>query len=178
MSRVGKNPIAVPSGVTAEIAENTLKTKGKNGELKLVFDKDLVEIKLEEKNLWVKPKQANKKARAMWGTVRARANNMVKGVSEGFSRKLEIIGVGYKARMQGTELILSLGYSHEITYKIPQGIKIVCATPTSIEISGADKQVVGQVASEIRAYRSPEPYKGKGIKYENETIRRKEGKKK
>jgi len=178
MSRVGKNPVAIPSGVTATVADNVLKTKGKNGELSLAFDGDLVEVKLDDKNLVVRPKQETKKSRAMWGTIRARANNMVIGVNEGFSKKLEIVGVGYKARVQGTDLVLSLGYSHEIEYKVPKGIKVTCATPTTIEIVGADKQTVGQVASEIRAYRAPEPYKGKGIKYEGEMIRRKEGKKK
>ncbi|MGD9638211.1 MAG: 50S ribosomal protein L6 [Alphaproteobacteria bacterium] len=178
MSRVGKNPVAVPSDVTVSIVGNVLKTKGKNGELSLAFDNDLVDVKVEDKQIVVKPRQENKKARAMWGTIRARANNMVKGVSVGFIKKLEIVGVGYKARVQGSDLVLSLGYSHEVEYKVPQGIKVACATPTSIEISGADKQVVGQVAAEVRAYRLPEPYKGKGVKYEGEAIRRKEGKKK
>ncbi len=177
MSRVGKYPVIVPAGVTVSVEGQTVRAKGKLGELSfLVVDE--VEAKLEDGKVWVKPRNETKFARAMWGTARARINNLVKGVGEGFTKKLDIVGVGYRAAVQGKVLKLSLGFSHDVDFQIPEGIDIKCPQPTQIEISGTDKQVVGQVASEIRAYRSPEPYKGKGVKYADEKILRKEGKKK
>ncbi len=177
MSRVGKYPVIVPAGVTVSVDGQTVRAKGKLGELSfLVVDE--VEAKLEDGKVWVKPRNESKFARAMWGTARARINNLVKGVGEGFTKKLDIVGVGYRAAVQGKVLKLSLGFSHDVDFPIPEGIDIKCPQPTQIEISGTDKQVVGQVASEIRAYRSPEPYKGKGVKYSDEKILRKEGKKK
>jgi large subunit ribosomal protein L6 len=177
MSRVGKHPVNVPSGVEVAVAGRRVTAKGKLGQL--TFDlTDDVTVALENKQVVVKPTSASKQARTMWGTARARIQNMVTGVSEGYSRELEINGVGYRAALQGNKLALQLGYSHDVTYPIPQGITVKCEKPTSITISGADKQKVGQVAAEIRAYRPPEPYKGKGVKYVEETIVRKEGKKK
>lgn len=178
MSRVGKYPVIVPAGVTVNLDGRIVKAKGKMGELSYTFADD-VEVKLEDNKVWVAPLKAdNGINRSSWGTTRAQINNLVKGVSEGFSRKLEINGVGYKAQVQGKILKLSLGYSHDVDFEIPADIKVACATPTSVEISGISKQRVGQFASEIRAKRPPEPYKGKGIKYEGEFILRKEGKKK
>ena len=177
MSRVGKYPVVVPSGVTVTIAGAEVSVKGKLGASVLTVVED-VEASLDGDKLWVKPKSETKRARMMWGTTRALLNNMVKGVSEGFTTNLEINGVGYRAAVQGENLQLQLGYSHDVIYPIPEGIAIKCEKPTSISITGKDRQRVGQVASEIRAYRGPEPYKGKGIKYETETILRKEGKKK
>ncbi|MCI0431815.1 MAG: 50S ribosomal protein L6 [Rhodospirillales bacterium] len=177
MSRVGKNPVAVPSGVTVEIANRILKAKGKLGELSLKLGDD-VEAKLEGDKVVVTPRSDSKRARTLWGTTRALVNNMVAGVSTGFSKTLEISGVGYRAQVQGRNLQLQLGFSHDVVYPIPDGVTIKCEKPTQIAISGADRQRVGQVAAEIRAFRKPEPYKGKGVKYNNERIRRKEGKKK
>ena len=177
MSRVGKHPVAVPSGVTVEIANRILKAKGKLGELSLKLS-DEVEAKLEDGKVVVTPRSETKRARTLWGTTRALVNNMVGGVSKGFSKTLEINGVGYRAQVQGKNLQLQLGYSHDVVYPIPAGVTIKCEKPTQITISGADRQRVGQVAAEIRAYRKPDPYKGKGIKYDNERILRKEGKKK
>jgi large subunit ribosomal protein L6 len=177
MSRVGKHPVAVPSGVTVEIANRILKAKGKLGELSLKLS-DEVEAKLEDGKVVVTPRSETKRARTLWGTTRALVNNMVGGVSKGFSKTLEINGVGYRAQVQGKNLQLQLGYSHDVVYPIPAGVTIKCEKPTQITISGADRQRVGQVAAEIRAFRKPEPYKGKGIKYDNERILRKEGKKK
>ena len=177
MSRVGKHPVAVPSGVTVEIANRILKAKGKLGELSLELS-DEVEAKLEDGKVVVTPRSETKRARTLWGTTRALVNNMVGGVSKGFSKTLEINGVGYRAQVQGKNLQLQLGYSHDVVYPIPAGVTIKCEKPTQIIISGADRQRVGQVAAEIRAFRKPEPYKGKGIKYDNERILRKEGKKK
>ena len=177
MSRVGKHPVAVPSGVTVEIANRVLKAKGKLGELSLKLS-DEVEAKLEDGKVVVTPRSESKRARTLWGTTRALVNNMVGGVSKGFSKTLEINGVGYRAQVQGKNLQLQLGFSHDVIYPIPAGVTIKCEKPTQITISGADRQRVGQVAAEIRAFRKPEPYKGKGIKYDNERILRKEGKKK
>ena len=177
MSRVGKHPVAVPSGVTVEIANRILKAKGKLGELSLELS-DEVEASVEDGKVWVKAKSESKRSRSQWGTTRALVNNMVGGVSKGFSQTLEINGVGYRAQVQGKNLQLQLGYSHDVVYPIPAGVTIKCERPTQIIISGADRQRVGQVAAEIRAFRKPEPYKGKGIKYDNERILRKEGKKK
>jgi len=177
MSRIGKHPVAVPDGVTVALENGEVKIKGKLGELKAVIS-DLVNVELKDNHVVVSPVNETKESRAMWGTTRANINDMVKGVSQGFSKKMEIVGVGYKAAMQGNNLKLSLGFSHEVDFPVPEGIKIVCSSPTALEISGFDKQKVGQVCAEIRKYRSPEPYKGKGIKYAGEAILRKEGKKK
>jgi large subunit ribosomal protein L6 len=177
MSRVGKNPVPVPAGVTVQIAGHTITTKGKLGELSMPLS-DQVEVSLADGRVLVKPANDTKQSRIMWGTVRNLVRNMVTGVGEGFSKTLDINGVGYRAAVQGKVLQLQLGYSHDIQYPVPSDITIKCDRPTQITVSGADKQRVGQVAAEIRAYRKPEPYKGKGIKYSNETILRKEGKKK
>jgi large subunit ribosomal protein L6 len=177
MSRIGKYPVAIPQGVTVQVAGRVVTVKGKLGELKLETSSE-VETKVEEGKFWVKPRNETKRARTLWGTTRAHVNNMVTGVSKGFQRNLDINGVGYRAAVQGKNLNLQLGYSHDVVFPIPADVKIVCEKPTSIQITGADKQRVGQVAAEIRAFRQPEPYKGKGIKYDAETIRRKEGKKK
>jgi len=177
MSRVGKYPVVVPQGVTVAFAGTEVQVKGKLGQASLQLVEE-VEAGLEGNQLWVKPRSEAKKARMMWGTTRALLNNMVKGVSEGFTINLEINGVGYRAAVNGKVLQLQLGYSHDINYPIPDGITMKCEKPTSIAITGTDRQVVGQIASEIRAFRGPEPYKGKGVKYSTETILRKEGKKK
>lgn len=177
MSRIGKNPVEIPSGVEVSIANEILTAKGKNGTLTVPLH-DAVEVKQEDGKVVVAPREGAPAARQMWGTMRSMINNAVVGASEGFTIRLEITGVGYRAAVQGSSLNLQLGYSHDINYPIPQGITVKCERPTLIEISGANKQQVGQIASEIRAFRKPEPYKGKGIKYENELIVRKEGKKK
>jgi large subunit ribosomal protein L6 len=177
MSRIGKYPVAIPQGVTVDVAGQTVITKGKLGTLKLVVGGD-VTATVKDGKVVVTPKSDSQRARMQWGTARAQINNMVNGVSKGFAVSLEINGVGYRAAVQGKTLNLQLGYSHDVMFPIPEGIKIVCEKPTSISVSGADRQAVGEVAAKIRAYRKPEPYKGKGIKYATETIRRKEGKKK
>ena len=177
MSRVGKHPVAVPSGVEVQMSGQTLSAKGSLGTLRLVVSNE-VTASIADGAVTIAPKNDTKHARAMWGTTRALVNNMVTGVSKGFSITLEINGVGYRAAVQGNTLNLQLGYSHEVAYPIPNDVKIVCERPTLINITGADRQRVGQIAAEIRAYRPPEPYKGKGIKYSTETVRRKEGKKK
>jgi large subunit ribosomal protein L6 len=177
MSRVGKNPVEVPSGVEIAIKGGLVSAKGKLGVLDFQATDD-VAITQEDGKIWVKPANDSKRARAMWGTARSRIQNMVVGVSAGFTRNLEINGVGYRAAVQGKALNLQLGFSHDVAYPIPEGIEIKCEKPTAISISGADKQKVGQVAAEIRSYRPPEPYKGKGVKYADEVILRKEGKKK
>jgi large subunit ribosomal protein L6 len=177
MSRVGKNPVAIPSGVEVQISGQTLSAKGSLGTLRLVVSNE-VTAAVADGAVTIAPKNDTKHARAMWGTTRALVNNMVTGVAQGFTVTLEINGVGYRAAVQGSTLNLQLGYSHEIAYPIPSNVNIVCERPTLIRVSGADRQRVGQVAAEIRAYRPPEPYKGKGIKYSTETVRRKEGKKK
>jgi large subunit ribosomal protein L6 len=177
MSRVGKNPVPVPSGVQAAMAGQVLNITGGKGKLSLPISLD-VTATIADGAITIAPKDDSKQARAMWGTTRALVNNMVTGVSAGFTRTLEINGVGYRAAVQGKVLNLQLGYSHDISYPIPDNIQIACERPTLIAVSGADRQRVGQVAAEIRSYRPPEPYKGKGIKYSDETVRRKEGKKK
>jgi large subunit ribosomal protein L6 len=177
MSRVGKHPVAVPSGVEVQMSGQTLSAKGSLGTLRLVVSNE-VTAAIADGAVTITPKNDTKHARAMWGTTRALVNNMVTGVTKGFSVTLEINGVGYRAAVQGNTLNLQLGYSHEVAYPIPTDVKIVCERPTLINVSGADRQRVGQIAAEIRAYRPPEPYKGKGIKYSTETVRRKEGKKK
>lgn len=177
MSRVGKNPIAIPSGTTVTIDGQMIKAKGKLGERQMKLA-DAVGAAIEDGQLVVKPKSNPDRHRMMWGTMRSLAQSLVIGVTEGFSRKLEINGVGYRAQVEGKSLKLQLGFSHDVVYPIPEGIEIRCERPTAIEIKGADKQKVGQIASEIRSYRPPEPYKGKGVKYVEEHIFRKEGKKK
>lgn len=177
MSRVGKYPVPVPSGVSIQIAGAKFTAKGKLGELTMPLSED-VETTLEGDKVWVKPKAETKRARMMWGTTRALINNLVKGVHDGFTINLEINGVGYRAAVDGKILKLALGFSHDVNYPIPGDVTIKCDKPTSISITGSDKQRVGQIAAEIRAYRGPEPYKGKGVKYADEKILRKEGKKK
>ncbi len=177
MSRIGKKPVAVPNGVTVTIDGQTVKVKGPKGELQTQLV-DLVDVTLEDGQVTVSPVDQTKPARSAWGMSRTLVSNLITGVTEGFTRKLEINGVGYRAAVQGQGLQLNLGYSHDVVYPIPQGIEIKTPKPTEIEISGIDKQRVGQVAAEIRGWRPPEPYKGKGIKYAEETIFRKEGKKK
>ncbi len=179
MSRVGKYPVTVPDGVEISLAGNVLTAKGKLGELHVPFT-DEVTVELKDGKVNVNPVGGTKKARSLWGTVRSLVDNAVVGVSEGFTKRLEINGVGYRAQVQGKKLNLQLGYSHDIGFEIPEGVKIALEgdRQSIIAVSGADKQRVGQVASVIRGYRAPEPYKGKGIKYQDEIILRKEGKKK
>jgi large subunit ribosomal protein L6 len=177
MSRVGKYPVEVPAGVQVAIAGGILTAKGKLGELKLALT-DQVDATVDGNKVSVAPRSKESQSRMMWGTTRALIQNMVKGVSDGFSKTLEITGTGYRAAVQGPNLEINLGFSHPVVYPVPAGIKISCERPTSIKVEGVDKRLVGQVASEIRAFRPPEPYKGKGARYSDEVIRRKEGKKK
>src|SRR5438445_13887361 len=177
MSRVGKKPVPIPSGVTAVVEGQTVKVKGPKGALSLVLHGD-VEAKVEKGEVRVDPRAETQRARAMWGTYRSLIANVMEGVTKGFERRLEITGVGYRAAVQGKNLQLQLGVAHDIAYPIPEGITIVTPKPTEIVVSGIDGQKVGQVAAEIRAFRKPEPYKGKGVKYSGEFIFRKEGKKK
>jgi large subunit ribosomal protein L6 len=177
MSRIGKHPVAVPSGVTVAVEGQKVSAKGKLGALAVTLPPE-VEITFEDGKVTVAPRDAEKRAQAMWGMARSLVQNLVQGVSEGYTRKLEIGGVGYRAVVDGKILNLQLGYSHDIKVAIPEDIKVVCDTPTAVTITGADKQRVGQIASEIRGFRPPEPYKGKGVKYAEERILRKEGKKK
>ncbi len=177
MSRIGKKAVPVPSGVTANVEGQTVKMKGPKGALEFVVP-DEVAVKLDKGAIKLDPRNETKRARSMWGTSRTLVSNLATGVSKGFERKLEITGVGFRAAVQGKNLQLQLGYSHDVVYPIPAGITIAAPKPTEIVISGLDKQRVGQVAAEIRDFRPPEPYKGKGVKYENEYIFRKEGKKK
>ena len=175
MSRIGKNPVAIPRGVTVDLVGQTLTAKGQLGTLSLVVSNE-VTAEIADGTVTVTPKDESKRARAMWGTTRALVNNMVTGVANGFTRNLEINGVGYRAAVQGSNLNLQLGYSHDINFPIPPDVKIACERPTVITITGADRQRVGQVASEIRSFRPPEPYKGKGVKYLEERLLRKVGK--
>ena len=177
MSRIGKKPVAVPSGVTVDLQGQDLSVKGPKGMLSMTFV-DEVEVKLEDNNLSVSPRDGSQRARAMWGMQRTLADNLVTGVSTGFTRQLEINGVGYRAAVRGRELQLQLGFSHDVNFPIPEGIDVQCPEQTKVIVSGIDKQLVGQVAAKIREYRKPEPYKGKGVKYSDEYIFRKEGKKK
>jgi large subunit ribosomal protein L6 len=177
MSRVGKNPIDIPGGVDVSIQGALFTAKGQLGQLSHKIT-ETVTATVEDGKILVQPADDSKFARSMWGTTRSLLQSIVTGVSEGFTKDLEINGVGYRAAVQGSDLNLQLGYSHEIHYPIPEGITIKCAKPVAISISGASKQQVGQVAADIRAYRPPEPYKGKGIKYVDEVVLRKEGKKK
>ncbi|WP_407530552.1 50S ribosomal protein L6 [Methylobacterium oryzisoli] len=177
MSRVGKKPVPVPAGVTATVDGQNVKIKGSKGELSFRVP-DQVEVTQENGAISVQPRSQSKEARAMWGLSRAQVANLVEGVTKGFEKKLEINGVGYRAAVAGKVLKLSLGYSHDIEYEIPAGITITTPRPVEIIVTGIDKQRVGQIAAEIRDYRGPEPYKGKGVKYAGEFIFRKEGKKK
>ncbi|MCP3057041.1 50S ribosomal protein L6 [Aurantimonas marianensis] len=177
MSRIGKKPVAVPEGVTASVEGQTVKAKGPKGELSYVVNEEVL-VKMEDGAVAVDPRDNSKDARSKWGMSRTMIANILNGVKTGFEKKLEINGVGYRASLQGKNLQLALGFSHDVLYPVPEGIQIVVPKPTEIVISGIDRQKVGQVAAEIRGYRGPEPYKGKGVKYANETIVRKEGKKK
>ena len=177
MSRTGKKPVEAVSGVTVTIDGRTVAVKGPKGEQQLQL-MDIVNVRQGEEGLVVEPANDTKQAQAAWGTTRALIANMVHGVSSGFEKKLQIQGVGYRAAMQGKDLKLSLGFSHEVVYETPAGITITTPSPTEIIVAGADKQQVGQVAANIRAYRKPEPYKGKGVRYADEYVARKEGKKK
>jgi len=179
MSRVGKNPVEIPSGVEVSIVDGILTAKGKLGEETVPLT-DVVDVTMEENKVSVKPRDESKQSRSMWGTTRSLVQNAVTGVSEGFTKKLEIIGVGYRAQMQGKTLNLQLGYSHDIPYPVPEGITIALEGDRGnvIAVTGPNKQQVGQVASEIRGFRKPEPYKGKGVRYSDEYVLRKEGKKK
>ena len=177
MSRIGKKPVTVPGGVTAQVNGQEIKVNGPKGELSHVLVEDII-AKLENGGIEIAMREDTKTARAMWGMSRTMVANLIAGVTEGFTKRLEITGVGYRAALQGQNLQLQLGYSHDVVYPIPAGIQVVCPRPTEIIITGIDKQKVGQVAAEIRRYRPPEPYKGKGIKYAGEFILRKEGKKK
>ena len=177
MSRIGRKTVTVPSGVTAGVEGQTVKIKGPKGALQVVLPDD-VAVKLEGGQIKVDPRSETKRARAQWGTSRTLINNLIAGVTKGFEQRLEIAGVGYRAAVQGKNLQLALGYSHDVIFPIPEGITIATPRPVEIVISGSDRQKVGQVAAEIRDFRPPEPYKGKGVKYADERIFRKEGKKK
>ena len=177
MSRIGKQPIELPSGVEAVINGQSIEVKGPRGSRTFTATDDVL-IALNEKVISVKPRSLSKKARQQWGMSRTQVANLVMGVTEGFKKELEINGVGYRAAIQGNVLKLSLGYSHDVEFEIPSTVKITCAKPTEIMVEGIDQQVVGQVAANIRAWRKPEPYKGKGIRYKGEYIFAKEGKKK
>lgn len=177
MSRIGKKPVAVPAGVSASVNGQTVSAKGPKGELKFVVN-DEVLVKMENNEISVQPRDQSKNARSKWGMSRTQIVNILNGVKDGFEKKLEITGVGYRAALQGRNLQLALGFSHDVVYQTPEGITITVGKPTEITVTGIDKQQVGQVAAEIREYRGPEPYKGKGVRYAGEKIVRKEGKKK
>ena len=177
MSRIGKKPVSIPSGVTANVEGQTVKVKGPKGAVQVVLPDDVV-VKMDAGAVKVDPRNETKRARSMWGTSRTLVSNLVTGVTKGFEKRIEISGVGYRAALQGKNLQLALGYSHDVVYPVPEGITIAAPKPTEIVVTGIDKQKVGQVAAEIRAFRPPEPYKGKGVKYAGEYIFRKEGKKK
>ena len=177
MSRIGKKPVPVPAGVTVSLDGQNVAVKGPKGELKFVLA-EAVLAKMDAGEVTVTPRDESKLARSCWGMSRTMIANMIKGVTDGYSKGLEISGVGYRATVQGKVLHLNLGYSHDVHYPMPEGIEIKTPKPTEIVVSGIDKQRVGQVAAEIRDYRPPEPYKGKGVKYAGEKIFRKEGKKK
>lgn len=177
MSRIGKKPVDLPKGVTASVDGQTVKVKGPKGELSVKLVPE-VSVAVGETSITVAPRKEMERAPQMWGLSRTLVNNLVTGVTSGFSQRLEIQGVGYRAAVQGKTLNLQLGFSHDVPYPIPEGITITTEKPTQITVSGIDKQLVGQVAAEIRGWRPPEPYKGKGVRYEGEYVRRKEGKKK
>jgi large subunit ribosomal protein L6 len=176
MSRIGKKAVPVPAGVTATVDGQTVKMKGPKGSLQFVVPDDLI-VKMEKGSIKVDPRNDTKRALSMWGTSRTLVSNLVTGVTKGYETRLEITGVGYRAAVQGKNLQIALGFSHDVVFPIPEGITIAAAKPTEIVVSGIDKQKVGQVAAEIRGFRPPEPYKGKGVKYAGEYIFRKEGKK-
>jgi large subunit ribosomal protein L6 len=178
MSRIGKKPIAIPAGVTASVESGTLTVKGPKGQLAMQLLDDLVKYEVAEGEIRVSPLVDAQRNRAAWGMQRTNVQNLVTGVTEGFSKKLLISGVGYRAQAQGKNLRLQLGYSHDVNFPVPEGVEVKTPDQNTVEISGIDKQKVGQVAAEIRRWRKPEPYKGKGIKYRGEYIFRKEGKKK
>jgi large subunit ribosomal protein L6 len=178
MSRIGKKPVPVPAGVTANLEGQTLSVKGPKGTLSMTMLDELVRTSVEDGQISVQPVNDSQRSRAAWGMQRTNVLNLVTGVTEGFTKVLEITGVGYRAAAQGKNLRLQLGYSHDVNYAIPDGIDVKTPDPNTVEISGIDKQKVGQVAAEIRRWRKPEPYKGKGIKYRGEYVFRKEGKKK
>ena len=177
MSRVGKYPVELPAGVQVAIANGVLTAKGKLGELSLPLSEH-VETTVAENRVSVQPRSKAREAQMMWGTTRALVASMVQGVSTGYSKTMEIQGTGFRAAVTGPNLVINLGFSHDVVYPVPPGIKITTPRPTAITVEGVDKRQVGQVAAEIRGFRPPEPYKGKGVRYDNETIRRKEGKKK
>lgn len=177
MSRVGKNPVVIPQGVECSIANGTFSAKGKLGNLDLPLSKE-VKVELADGKVVVTPLSKSKTARMMWGTTQRLVSNVVNGVNEGFTKRLEVNGVGYRAQMKGSTLVLNLGFSHDVEINVPADLKVACPKPTLVEISGADRQKVGELAANIRGHRPPEPYKGKGVKYEGEYIFRKEGKKK
>ena len=177
MSRIGKKPVIVPKGVTASVEGQTVSAKGPKGQLSVLLVDD-VGVQMTDAGIAIAPRSDSKRARAMWGMSRTLVQNIVTGVTQGFEQRLEISGVGYRAQAQGKTVGLALGYSHEVNYPVPEGIKVETPKPTEIVVSGIDKQKVGQVAAEIRRFRPPEPYKGKGVKYAGEFIFRKEGKKK
>ena len=177
MSRIGKKPVPVPKGVEAKVDGQTVSAKGSKGQMQFVVN-ELCLVKLGDDGVEVTPINKTKEARSMWGMSRTQISNIFEGVANGFSKKLELVGVGYRAQMKGKTLVLALGYSHDVEFPVPDGIEIKCPKPTEIEISGISKQVVGEVAAKIREKRPPEPYKGKGVMYEGEYIFRKEGKKK
>jgi large subunit ribosomal protein L6 len=176
MSRIGKKPVVLPKGVTADVKGQTVKVKGPKGELQVTLPAE-VDVSLDDGHVMVVPHEGVERGPAMWGLSRTLVNNLVTGVTAGFSQKLEIQGVGYRAAVQGKNLNLQLGFSHDVVYPIPQGITITAEKPTSLTVAGIDKQLVGQVAAEIRGYRPPEPYKGKGVRYAGEKITLKEAKK-
>lgn len=177
MSRIGKVPVAIPEGVSASLDGQSISVKGPKGELAAVMVDDVL-LKMEDGSIHISPRNDSKRARSMWGLSRALIANLVDGVTTGFTKELQINGVGYRAEVQGKNLKLHLGFSHDVLFPIPEGVDVKCPSPTGVVITGIDKQKVGQVAAEIRRYRPPEPYKGKGIKYVDEYIYRKEGKKK
>ena len=177
MSRTGNIPIEIPDGIDVTLSETNITVKHNSGEKQFKFSKDLI-ISIENKKILIKPKELNKKTKMIWGTTRSLLNSIILGCTNDFKKTLKLVGTGYKAILQGKILKISAGYSHDIDYQVPEGINIKCQDPNTIEISGANKAQVGQVAADIRSYRKPEPYKGKGIRYENEHIVRKEGKKK
>jgi len=175
MSRVGKHPVELPQGVQVAIAGGMLSAKGRLGELQMKLS-DLVETRLDGNRITVQPRTEERQARMMWGTTRALIANIVRGVSAGYTRSMEITGTGYRAAVQGKNLEINLGYSHQVVFAIPDGIKITCERPTAIKVEGVDKRLVGQVAAEIRGFRPPEPYGGKGVRYQGEKVREKAGK--
>ena len=177
MSRIGNTPIEIPEGIDVTLKETNITVRDKSGETQFKFSDQLI-ISIENKQILIKPKELNKKTKMIWGTTRSVLNSIILGCTNDFKKTLKLVGTGFKANLQGKILKISAGYSHDIDYQIPEGISIKCQDPNTIEVSGANKIQVGQVAADIRSYRKPEPYKGKGIKYDDEYIYRKEGKKK